>query len=89
MNLPRLAESVRVVSISPFPLYRSTVPEIPCKPFPMNRDSVPYVPCSVPEIPWRTLRQAGLANSVKRVLPSQNLAVFRGFRSLCSSGAES
>mgnify|MGYP006911093219 CR=1 FL=1 len=82
MNIPRLAESVRVVTISPFPLYRFTVPEIPCKPFPMNRDSVPHVPCAVPEIPCRTLQQAGLTNSVKRVLLSPNLPVFRGFRPL-------
>lgn len=89
MNLPRLAESVRVVSIGPFPLYRSSVPEIPCKPFPMNRDSVPYVPCPVPEIPWRTLQQAGLTDAVKRVLLRRNLVVFRGFPALFSPSAES
>lgn len=80
MDLSRLADSGRVGSSTPFPLYRLAVPEIPCGAFPMNRDSVPHVPCAVPEIPWVESGLMGVTKGVKRVLLGRKLAVSVLFR---------
>lgn len=79
----RLADSSRVACAGPFPIYRLSVPEVPCLVFPMNRDSVPDVPWRVPEVPCLAPLFPGPAGGGKTRFTRPNMADICGLQAPC------